>query len=212
VATHPSRDALAAAAAGDLQARRELAPHLRACARCREELARLLGLLEAAAEELIHSRPGCPSPETLAGLPPGAEDTDPHLRSCPLCREELRLIRRLETARALETALTAGIPHRPELTVEGELPLAAAVPGAGATLEIREGASLEIVVAGVKVRLGVHGGELVVEVPTALRRPLELLVENDLLERRTPLRPGRTVLSAAGWKTATVRPAGGTVP
>jgi len=205
VSSHPSRDSLAAAAAGDPEARRSLAPHLATCAACRGELARLFGILDAATDELVRSRPGCPSPELLAELPPGAEETDPHVRSCPLCQEELRLLRHLETARALEHGLAAGGLRRPKVTMRSELPRAAAAPGAVARLELREGARAETTVAGVTVRLAVAGGELVVELEGEPGALLELLLENDLLQRKVSLAVGRTVLPVGSFTRATVR-------
>ena len=206
--THPTHEDLARAAAGDPEARRSLAPHLTVCVTCREELAHLLGVLEAAAEELIESRPGCPAPEVLAELPPGAEREDPHVRSCPLCREELELLRHLETARTLETALGSGVSRRPSWTQREELELAAAAPGMRTEMELREGASLETTVAGATVHLAVSGGVLTVEVRGEPARPLELVLETDLLERRVALGPGETSVDAGRWGKASVRPHG----
>jgi len=206
---HPQLEELAGAAAGDAAARARLAPHLSACPACREELARMLGLLEAAAEEWIEARPGCPPPEELAEIPPGAERDHPHLQACPLCREELALIRRFQTARRLETAFETAGPHRPELTVESELPLAAAAPGARIELELREGASIRGTAGGVQARLEVAAGQLVVELAGAPEGPLEIVLENELLERRVRLQPGRTVVPVESWRRASLRPARG---
>ncbi len=205
---HPSRSELAAAAAGDTELRRRLAPHLQICAPCRDELARFLGVLEAAVEETVAARPGCPPPETLAGLSEDVARKDPHVGSCPLCREELKVLWELERSREVVAAFELGVPHRSELTVRSVLPVAAAAPGQVVKIVLEEGAAVEATVGGVDIRLSVAGGTLAVNLEGGQKRRLELILENDLLERHITLDVSKTVLTVGRWKIASVRPVG----
>ncbi len=209
MSAHPTRDELAGAAAGDVRLREQLAPHLATCSPCRAALARSLGILEAAAEEMIRSRPGCPAPDVLAAIPDGREADDPHLQVCPLCREELAIVRELETTRRLRTAVASGVFRQEGLTVEDRLAVAAAVPGGRIELDLRPGATTRGRIAGCEVTLEVTEEGLAIEVTGTAEAPLELLLENDLLERVLPLEEGRRVVEIARWTRATVRRAGG---
>lgn len=208
---HPEADELRAAAAGDPEVRARIAGHLGSCAECRGRLAAMASVLAAVVDELGAGRMACPAPEVLAAIPPGAEADDPHVRGCPLCLEELRLIRALESRRAVEGAFARGMPGRSEAFVRRETGYLQAAPAERVELEIGPSAEAAGAVAGAEVRLLVRDAVLVVEVEGAPRRELVLVLESDLLTKRVPLRPGVLEMPAAGWSTATVEAAGGAV-
>jgi len=202
---HPDRELLAAAAAGDPEARAAVTPHLASCAECRDALAGMQAALEAAGDVLATERPGCLAPEVLAAIPPGAEADYPHLETCPLCRTELETLREVESARLMGAAFADGTPVRPERMVAAAGAFLNAAPGAAERLALRPGARLVRRVEDAEVSLEVHDGKLLVEVRGEPRRPLVLVLENDVLERRISLGPGRVVIPAARWSHASIQ-------
>lgn len=200
-ARHPDSGVLTALAAGDPELAAGVADHVAGCEICAGRVAELRGVLEAAAEELLDMRPDCLSPEDLATIPPGGEWEHPHVRECPLCQEEIRLLYAFETQERLGVSLEDAPFLRPELFeparsfayLESEGPL---------ELTLRPGASSEGQIAGATVRLRVVVQELVVEVEGEPAQELVLVLSDDVLEKRLPL-PGATLnVNAGRWLRA----------
>ena len=197
---HLDLDLLLSVAEGEPDAARVAGPHLAGCPVCRAEVARLRSFVAAIGEELLEARPGCMTPDELASLAPGAEVDHPHLADCPLCREEWQALLALEAQRAL--ALGEGPFVRPQLFERGGRELYA---GRGVfEVELKEGAERTGTVAGAKVSLRVGAGEIVVRVEGTPEKPLHLLLESDLLEKKLDLAPGELRLPLARWKKARI--------
>lgn len=180
--------------------------HLDGCKPCRERLAVLRGFLNTVRDELLETRPECPSSDALARLPPGAEHDDRHLQQCPLCREEVRMLFEVESAARLGTEVgevpASGLFYRPSPVVQGGD--FAYQRGAGpAGWVIAEGEEKKLVVAGAKVRLRCVEKELIVEVGETAEA-LALALSNELLEKQLPLTVGEQRVAAGGWKRARV--------
>lgn len=205
MADHLSPAELEAAAAGDPEARARTARHASACPSCRQRLARLLGVIEAAAEALGPGRAGCPPPEVLADLPPGAEADNPHVAGCPLCRADLDLLHALEARGRLGELLSERVPHRPTRFVEHGAGYIQSAPGASLKMAIESGAKKSGSVAGAAVALEVAHGALVVTVSGDPDVELELLVENDSMERVVRLEKSPVSVDAGRWLRAEVR-------
>ncbi len=199
-------DELLQAAAGDPAERQRIAPRLGQDQAAREKLAGWLGVLAAAADEMALTRPGCPPPELLAELPPGAEADHPHIAQCPLCGQELDLIRTLETRRIIGESWAVAPPIRPQRLVQRTQDYLMAAPGETLTIQMRPGARASGEVAGVRVELAVDENVLTVEVAGEATHPLELVAENQALVRRVRLRPGSNEVARKSWQEATVRP------
>ncbi len=208
IGEHPDLDVLLSATEGESGALRAVRPHLADCESCRDRVARLRGVLAAATEELLDLRPECLSADELALLPPGAEHDDPHLRDCPLCREELRLLFDFETEERLGFALSEGSFFRPEFLERG--PAAVLYQRAGEPLEIalEEGRELEATVEGARVRLRCAGGELTARVEGKVGEGLVLVLSNEALEKRVTLGAGEVRLAVGRWRRVRVGPAG----
>lgn len=200
---HPDRATLAAIAAGDPEAARAAAEHLATCERCAAHLTELRCVLDVTAEELLELRPDCLSPEELASFPRGSEGEHPHVRDCPLCREEIRLLYEFETQERLGIALGEASFVQPEILEGG---------GIGAymrfdkplDLEIRPEAGAEGTLAGASVRLRVEDDTLVVEVVEEPERTLILLLSNEFVEKRYPLAIGVSRFAVGRWQRAQV--------
>ena len=197
---HPPQDALLQFAAGDTDP--ATGAHVEGCPPCRERLGALRTFLHTVRDDLLEARPGCLSPDDLARLPPGAEYDDPHLRQCPLCRHEVRMLMDVESAGRLGTDVDGELPaalfYRPSPVVAGGT--FAYQRGAGPVeWVIAEGEEKELTVEGSTVRLRCAGGELVAEV-VAGGPAVALALSNDLLEKRVPLAPGEQRIAAAGFK------------
>ncbi len=201
-----SNDELLQAAAGDPAERLRIAPRLVHDRAAREEVAGWLGVLDAATDELALTRPGCPTPEMLAELPPGAEADHPHIGQCPLCCQELDLIRALETRRIIGESWAVAPPIRPQRLVQRSQAYLMAAPGETLTIQLKPGATASGKVAGASVKLAVGEDVLTVEVAGEATGPLELVIENQALVRRVRLGPGSTEVAKKSWQQATVRP------
>jgi len=180
--------------------------HVIDCAPCRQRLGELRGFLNTVRDELLETRPECPSPDELARLPPGAEHDDPHLQQCPLCRQEVRMLFEVESAARLGTEVgglaASGLFYRPSPVVQGGG--FAYQRGTGlAEWAIAVGEEKEMVVAGTTVRLRCADAELIVEV-TAGGESLALVLGNEVLEKQVPLAVGEQRLAAGGWKRVRV--------
>ncbi len=198
---HPDSDTLLAVAAGDPQAARTASRHLAGCERCLARIAELRGVLDQAADELLDLRPDCPPPDELALIPPGGESDDPHVRHCPLCREEVRLLFELETQERLDFALGDGPFIRPELV---EYAASAAYQAAPNELPLAPGAETTVAISGATVRMRVAGDELAVELEGRPEGTLTLVLSDDLLEKRVALARATLRLAVGRWKRARV--------
>ncbi|MCP4659755.1 MAG: hypothetical protein GY856_30500 [bacterium] len=200
---HPDQDTLLSVAAGDSQAARTAARHLAGCGRCLARVAELRGVLDTASDELLELRPDCPPPHELALIPPGGESDHPHVRHCPLCREEVRLLFELETQERLDIAIGDGPFIRPEL-VEYAAAMAYQAAEDSSELALRQGAETAVAIGGATVRMRVAGGELVVELEGRPEGELYLLLSDDLLEKRVPLARATLRVAVGRWKRANV--------
>jgi len=196
---HPDCDTLLSVAAGDPRATREAARHLAECEPCLARLAELRRVLEAASEELLDLRPDCPPPHELALIPPGGESDHPHVRHCPLCREEVRLLFEFETRERLQIAIGDGPFVRPEL-VEGAATMAYQTAEAASELPLRHGAETAVAIGGATVRMRVAGEELVVELDGRPEGELVVVLSDDLLEKRVSLAKATLRIAVGRWK------------
>jgi hypothetical protein len=196
---HPDFDALLGAAGGfgDLAAVRT---HADGCEPCRRRIARLRGFLAAAADELLDLRPDCPSPDELAQLPPGAEHSDPHLRDCPLCREEVRMLFELESERRLGFAAGGGAFFRPELLQRGGGAVVYQAPGEPAEMALVDGNDLEVRLDEALVRIHCEDGVLAVSVDGEVEGGLVLVLSDETLEKRWPLTAAEVRLPVEHWR------------
>lgn len=205
---HLALDDILSLAEGGAGVSGEARSHAGTCPECRERLERSRAALAALPELVGEERPGCPSPEELAEIPPGGAFDDPHLASCPLCRAELEALAFLERRRLYGEAFAAGPPRRVgflESTSRSHL-----VAGETAVeVRVEPGARAEARLGGVRVELTVGSEAIVVRVERTPREPLALVVENDVLEKTVRLEAGETTLSARGWLRARVERAGG---
>lgn len=200
---HPDQDTLLSVAAGDPQAVRMAASHLAECERCLTRVAELCSVLEAAADELLDLRPDCPPPHELALIPPGGESDHPHVRHCPLCREEVRLLCEHETRERLDLAISDGPFIRPEL-VEYAASMAYQAAEDPAELPLRQGAETTVAIAGVTVRMRIADEELIIEREGHPDGELILVLSDDLLEKRVPLVRATLRIAVGRWKRARV--------
>ncbi len=199
-AEHPEFDALLSAAGGETAVLPEVLDHAAGCEPCRRRIAKLRGFLKAAADELLELRAECPSPDQLALLPPGAEHSDPHLRDCPLCREEVRLLFELESERQLGLDLDAGAFFRPELLQRGGDAVVYQAPGEPAEMALEDGADLEVRLAEAVVRIKCEDGELSVSVDGEIPGRLVLVLSHATLEKRWPLTADECRLPVGHWQ------------
>lgn len=197
---HPDFDSLLSAAEGEAGALATVRLHIDGCEPCRRRIARLRGFLAAAADELLDLRSGCPHPDELAGLPPGAEHSDPHLRDCPLCREEVRMLFELESERRLGFAAGGGAFFRPELLQRGGGAVVYQAPGEPAEMALEDGNDLEIRLGEARVRIQCEGGELVASVAGEIAGSLVLVLSDATLEKRWPLTADEIRLPVEHWR------------
>lgn len=205
---HPPIETLLHFAAGEADT--ETGTHVDACTPCRQRLGELRGFLNTVRDEFLETRPECPSTDELARLPPGAEHDDPHLRQCPLCRQEVRMLFEVESAARLGTEVgdvpLGGLFYRPSPMVQGG-GFAYQRGASPAEWAIAVDGEKELTVAGATVRLrcvgGGTGGELIVDV-TEAGEPLALALSNEVLEKRIPLVAGEQRVAVGGWKRVRV--------
>ncbi len=201
---HMERDTLIGIAAGDPDLGAAAAAHVAGCGLCSQQVADLLGALDAAAEELRELRPDCLSAEDLASIPPGGEWDHPHVRDCPVCREEIGLLFGFETQERLGIAIDDGIFVRPEL-LESAASMGYAAEGPF-ELQIRPGAEIVRTVAGSTVRLRVEGQELLANLQQPPESEIILVLSDDLLERSLQLVHSKSRIPLGRWKRASVAP------
>ena len=206
---HPSHDCLLAAAAGDEEQRRLVAAHAAECRQCQRRLARLLGQAEAVAEELLALRPGCPPPERLAEIPPGGEWDDPHVVDCPLCRQELDLIRALETDRLLGERWAGAPPVRPQQVVPHTSASIQDAEHTSIELDLQPGATASGRLAGTAITASVQTALVVIEVKEQPRDVLQAVLESAHLVRTISLCQGTTEVPRGSWQRLIIRVAGG---
>jgi hypothetical protein len=204
---HLTLECLLAAAAGDKKQRRVVAAHATDCAQCRDELARVLGLAEGAPDELIASRPGCPAPEQLAGIPAGGEWDDPHVADCPLCRQELDLIRSLQAKELTSQAWDGPLLRTHPLVTQTSTYIQDG-PGESIRLELKPGAECQGKLAGALVKLSVDRQTIVIEIKGPAEQ-LEAELQGPLLVRRLQLDQERTEIPLESWQVLIVRLTGG---
>ena len=211
---HPDLDRLLSATEGEPGALRDVLAHLDGCEPCRRRVAKLRGVLATATEELLDMREGCPSPDELALLPPGAEHSDPHLRDCPLCREEVRLIFELESRRRLgddriaeeeasaEVAVVGHLPfYRPELLQRGGSAVVYQASGEPLEMELEDGAELDVPLGKAQVHLSCERGDLAVRVDGVLDDiRLVLVLSSATLEKRWPVNVQEARLKIGTWR------------
>lgn len=201
--THASLDDLLSVAGGDLDLSKSLAPHIAACGTCRDYLAWLRGFNEALGEEILASRPGCPSPDELATISPGGDTEHAHVGSCPLCQEELDALWSLQRDRASEFEIDGSTFIPPPLLVD----VPAAVYRSGAIplrLELTEGAELDAPVAGVEVSLQVHEGMIVTKLSAEPEHPVYLVLSDEVLDKRTALTTSECREPVGSWTRARI--------
>lgn len=206
---HPDVDLLLSACEGEPDALREVRAHLEDCAACRGRVGELRGVLAAAAEELLALRPECPSPDELALLPPGSEDDHPHLRDCPLCRQEIRFLAALESERRLGFTFEEGAFVRPELVERGAGGAFYQKPGDPPALEMEltDGAELTTAIGDGEVVLHCDGGELVARASGEMPETLVLLLSDASLEKRVRWSTaGELRLEVGRWRRVRVEP------
>jgi hypothetical protein len=206
---HPSTDVLLQFATGETGLETgvaEIETHMNACAPCRQQVEKLEAFFNTVRDELLETRPECPSSDQLARLPPGAEHDDPHLQQCPLCRQEVRMLFEVESAARLGTEVgevpASGLFYRPSPVVQGG---GFAYQRGMSPVEwvIAEGEGKELVVAGTTVGVRCVGGELIVDVAET-GAELALALSNELLEKQIPLSVGEQRLPAGGWERVRV--------
>lgn len=199
---HPDDDLLLLACEGDPAALREIRAHLPDCEPCRGRVARLRGVLAAAAEELLASRPECPGPDELALVPPGSEDGHPHVKDCPLCREEVRMLFELESERRMGFTLEHGPFVRPELLQRGAGPALYQASGEPFEMALDDGAALAGPVADGRVRLRCAGGELRAAAEGAVPETLVLVLSDAVLEQRVRwVTSGELRIAVGRWRS-----------
>jgi hypothetical protein len=76
-------------------------------------------------------------------------------------------------------------------------------------LDLEPGAHATGIVAGARVSLEVHAGILEVAVATPPAEPLVLVLENEILVKRLPIREPRLSIQVAYWASARVGPSAG---
>ena len=198
-------DALLTVASGEAES--ETRSHVAGCEPCRRRVGELQAFLTTVRDELLEQRPECPTPEELAQLPPGAEHDDPHLRQCPLCRQEVRMLFDLESAQRLGTEsadLPMGGPfYRPSPVIQGGT-FAYQRSTGQAELLLESGRQGSFEVAGALVALRCEGSELIVRVEGSPRTALVLVLNNDLLEKQIPLTSTELRVPKDGWGRASV--------
>ncbi|MEE8523644.1 MAG: hypothetical protein V3T72_06905, partial [Thermoanaerobaculia bacterium] len=199
-AEHPDFDSLLSAAEGVAGAGSTARVHADSCETCRRRIAKLRGFLAAAADELLEMRSDCPHPDELAGLPPGAEHSDPHLRECPLCREEVRMLFELESERRLGFDLGGEAFFRPELLQRGGGAVVYQAPGEPAEMALEDGNDLEVRLGEALVRIKCEGGELVASVEGEIAGSLVLVLSDATLEKRSPLTADENRLPVEHWR------------
>ncbi len=199
IAEHPDFDSLLRVAEGEAAGAAARA-HVEDCEPCRRRIAKLRGFLAAAADELLEMRSECPSPDELAELPPGAEHSDPHLRQCPLCREEVRMLFELESERRLGVELGDGAFYRPELLQRGGSAVVYRAPGEPAEMVLEDGNDLEVRLGEAGVRIRCEHGELAVDVEGEIEGGLVLVLSDETLEKRMPLTAVTSRVPVASWR------------
>lgn len=208
---HPDLDRLLAVAEGDHAALVEVSAHIAMCFNCRARLAEVRGVMAAVSDELLADRSACPPPQELAMIPPGAARDIPHFSTCPLCRAEIEVLDEFVAWEVVDRAFVTGPPARPDRVIRGERAL---FQDAASTLrlELKSGAQAAGIVAGARVSLEVRAGILEVAVATPPTEPLVLVLENEVLVKRLPIRDPRLSVQVAYWTSARVGPRAGLEP
>lgn len=178
--------------------------HLQACADCRLRVSEVGAVLEEAAVALLDERPDCLEPDELAELSAEERRGHPHLRDCPLCREELRALSDLEGRRRMEAILERAADWLRPRALVPDARRAAVYAGSsgGPSLELKSGAHWEGELAGARIAARVDRETLAIEVTGDSNRPLELILEDEMLEERRRLATGRTTLDVGAWQRA----------
>ncbi len=197
---HLSDDQLLSVAGDQDVGSRQVREHLGRCAECRDRYTVIHGFLDGIGAEILDSRPQCPAPEELAAMPAGAERDSPHIRTCPLCQEELRLHREL----AQDRLLGFNVDAVPLTAFGGETSFVFRSAATSVRLALAEGARVDGDIGAFSVSMQVVGGEIVVSVEGNSALALVLLLTDEQVEKRVPLSSGEQRLPLSAWRWAAV--------